>query len=66
MAKSSKAVTIRMDSDIYDRLSKYCDDSGQSKTGAIERAVSQFIDAYEDRARILQEATRNGGTRGTV
>ncbi len=44
--KKYKAVTIRMDAGVAERLEKYCEQSGQSKTVAIERAVDKFIDDY--------------------
>ena len=45
--KESHSITLRMDKQTYDRLSVYCEDSGQSKTIAIERAINMYIDEYE-------------------
>ena len=66
MGKNSKAVTVRMDVNVLDRLNEYCDKSGQSKTGAIERAITQYIDEYEDRNRILQEAVKQKAARSSA
>lgn len=47
--KEAQPLSIRMDKPTFDRLNEYCEDSGQSKTIAIERAVNLYIDAYEDK-----------------
>ena len=39
-------LSMRIDSEIYERLNRYCEDSGQTKTLAIERALSVYIDNY--------------------
>lgn len=45
--KESSPVTIRMDKKVYNRLNAFCERSGQPKTTAIERALSEYIDNYE-------------------
>lgn len=45
--KDSHPFSIRMESYTYERLIRYCELSGQSKTIAIERAINMFIDDYE-------------------
>ena len=54
--KDSHPLTLRMDKTTYDRLTDYCEDSGQSKTIAIERAINMYIDEYERKMSILKEA----------
>ena len=53
--KESHSITLRMDKQTYDRLSVYCEDSGQSKTIAIERAINMYIDEYEKKMQLLKE-----------
>ena len=53
--KESKPFSIRMDKLTFDRLSRYCELSGQSKTLAIERAVNKYIDEYDKRMQKLNE-----------
>lgn len=53
--KDSRSITLRMDKPTYDRLSVYCEDSGQSKTIAIERAINMYIDEYEKKMQLLKE-----------
>lgn len=45
--KDSHPITIRMEQGLYDRLEKYCKQSGQPKTVALERALSDYIDSYD-------------------
>ena len=37
--KPNHPVTVRLDQEIYDRLNKFVEDSGQPKTVALERAL---------------------------
>ena len=39
--KENVPVSIRMEKQTYDRLVKFCEESGQPKTVAIERAEKQ-------------------------
>ncbi len=40
-------VGIKMEKSVSDRLDKYCDESGMSKTAVIERAVKSYIENNE-------------------
>ena len=49
MAKPKKNGTylnICIESSIYERLCAYCDDAGQTKTIAVERANNAYLDDY--------------------
>ena len=64
--KCSYPVSIRMNRELFDRLSTFCDESGQSKTKAIERALSNYIDEYEKvmaRARLIERKSDNSNAR---
>ena len=52
--KDSKPMSLRMDSVTFNRLQSYCNQSGQSKTIAIERAVNKYIDEYDARLKKLE------------
>ncbi len=54
--KETQSFTIRMDRELFDRLSDYCERSGQTKTTAIERALSMYIDDYDRKMDILATA----------
>ena len=45
--KESQPITIRMKRELFERMNAFCERSGQSKTVAIERALSEYIDAYD-------------------
>ena len=52
--KESHPFSIRMDKAIFERLSEFCEKAGQSKTVAIERAVSKYVDEYEEQMKKLK------------
>lgn len=54
--KDNHSMTIRLATPIFDRLTQYCDDSGQSKTVAIERALTRFMDDYYEKQQLIAEA----------
>ena len=55
LKKESHPFSIKMDSEVYARLEVYCEQSGQSKTVAIERAVKMFIDDYDEKMRRISD-----------
>lgn len=55
--KEYKPLTVRMDATVYDRLTDYCQESGQPKTVAVERAITMFINDYEKKKTILEEVS---------
>ena len=46
--KENQPLSIRMDRELYDKLVRFCEKSGQPKTTAIERAVAEYIYKYEE------------------
>ena len=46
--KESKAMTIRLELELFDRLSAFSEKYGQPKTVVIERAVKAYMDHYEE------------------
>ena len=53
--KDYQATSIRLDTQLFDRLTKFCEDSGQSKTTAIERAIAMYIDDYDEKMKRLNQ-----------
>lgn len=47
--KETKPCSIRMEKQTFERLEKFCEDSGQTKTIAIERALNMYMDDYYDK-----------------
>ena len=44
--KDNYPLSLSIEKNVYDRLTQYCEDSGQTKTLAIERALMVYIDEY--------------------
>lgn len=57
--KEYRPFSIRMASNIYDRMDKYCEDTGVPKTAMIERAISMYLDNYEETQRQLRRFKQN-------
>ncbi len=53
--KNGTYLNVCIETSIYDRLELFCDDSGQSKTVAVERALSSYLDDYEVKKAQLRE-----------
>ena len=47
--KDNVPVSMRLEKRIFEKLSKFCEDSGQSKTVAVERALEMYIDDYYEK-----------------
>lgn len=47
MAKKTKAITIRCNDELIDRLNNFVDVYGQSKTTVVERALYLYFDTVE-------------------
>lgn len=45
--KDARPFSLRMASEIYDRMEKYCAETGVPKTAIIERALIMYLDDYE-------------------
>lgn len=59
--KEYKPLSVRLDATLYERLEEYSKQSGQSKTVAIERALTKFIDDYEKKMKMLESIESNNG-----
>lgn len=55
--KESRNMTLRIDVNILDRLDKYSRETGQTKTSVFEKAITNFIDDYEKKKKILEAVT---------
>lgn len=44
--KESNTINCKIDKEIYEKLVKICDDTGLSKTKAIERAIKIYYEEY--------------------
>ena len=46
MKKESVPISARIEKDTFERLQKFCADSGLGKTVTLERALNMYIDDY--------------------
>ena len=53
--KNGTYLNVCIETPIYERLEAMCDDAGQSKTVAVERALSLYLDEYDEKQRKLKE-----------
>ena len=44
--KDSKVLNIKLSVQVYNKLEKFCDESGQTKTLAVERFLNKCLDEY--------------------
>ncbi len=53
--KNGTYLNVCVEKQIYDRLVKFCEDAGQTKTVAVERALTAYLDSYERMQKKLKE-----------
>ena len=49
--KDGKYINLKIDKKIYERFEKYCTDSARTKTAALERMISAYLDQYDKHSR---------------
>lgn len=47
--KDARYLNIKLSSEIYDQLDKFCDETGINKTAATEKIMERFFKEYFDR-----------------
>lgn len=52
--KNGTYLNICIETPIYERLEALCEDAGQTKTVAVERALIAYLDDYADKQRRLK------------
>lgn len=45
--KNGQYLNLKINQDIYDRFSLYAEQMGQTKTIALERILTRYLDSYE-------------------
>lgn len=53
--KNGTYLNVCIETPIYERLERLCEDAGQTKTVAVERALNAYLDEYEEKQRILRQ-----------
>ena len=57
--KNGTYLNVCIETLIYERLEAMCEEAGQSKTVAVERALTAYLDGYQERKKALW-AIENG------
>lgn len=57
--KNGTYLNVCIDTNIYQKLEAVCEDAGQTKTVAVERALQLYLDEYEEKQRRLRELENN-------
>ena len=52
--KNGTYLNVCIETPIYERLVKLCDDAGQTKTVAVERALMAYLDDYDKTQKMLK------------
>ena len=52
--KNGTYLNVCIESPIYERLVQFCDEAGQSKTVAVERALTAYLDDYDNKQAMLK------------
>lgn len=55
--KNGIYLNVCIETPIYERLVSLCEDAGQTKTVAVERALLAYLDDYDEKQRILRESS---------
>lgn len=50
--KDYKVLSIKLSTPIHDKLNLFCDESGISKTVAVEKVLDLFLDGYFDKPEV--------------
>ncbi len=53
--KNGTYLNVCIETEIYKRLDGFCVDAGQSKTVAVERALTAYLNDYEKKQKMLKE-----------
>lgn len=53
--KNGKYLNVCIEAGIYDSLEQFCDDAGQTKTVAVERALMEYLESYEKKQQMLRK-----------
>ena len=53
--KNGTYLNVCIETPIYEKLDRLCEDAGQTKTVAVERALTLYLEDYEKKQKLLHE-----------
>lgn len=61
--KNGTYLNICIETPIYERLEALCEDAGQTKTVAVERALTAYLNDYDEKQKLLRELEHGSDTK---
>lgn len=59
--KNGTYLNVCIETSIYEQLNELCAEAGQSKTVAVERALTDYLEDYKKKQQMLRELEDNNG-----
>lgn len=59
--KNGTYLNVCIETSIYEQLNELCAEAGQSKTVAVERALTDYMEDYKKKQQMLRELEDNNG-----
>ena len=59
--KNGTYLNVCIETSIYEQLNELCVEAGQSKTVAVERALTDYLEDYQKKQQMLRELEDNNG-----
>lgn len=53
--KDQMPLNMRISTTVYEKMVKSCEESGQTRTTAVERALSMYVDDFNKKKKFLEE-----------
>lgn len=57
--KNGTYLNVCIETPLYERLEALCEDAGQTKTVAVERALALYLEDYEEKQKLLRELSHS-------
>lgn len=57
--KNGTYLNVCIEIPLYERLEALCEDAGQTKTVAVERALALYLEDYEEKQKLLRELSHS-------
>lgn len=57
--KNGTYLNVCIETPLYERLEALCEDAGQTKTVAVEKALALYLEDYEEKQKLLRELSHS-------
>lgn len=59
--KNGTYLNVCIKTSVYNALTQFCDEAGQTKTVAVERALAEYLESYKKKQEILRTLEVSNG-----